>query len=134
MFLSRHSSSFKFTLCQHLLFKLTLPPSHIYMYTQIYIFSALEVIIHQKSPPVLPLVKRMLHFQEPKYPRWGFNSPNPNLIKIPIDLRLSDDRLPRLISYFSSSNISNTSGQIVFPAPSFEENARIRDSPPLYIS
>lgn len=75
----------------------------------------------------------MLRFREPKYPRWGFNSPDPNLIKVPIDLRPFNLRLPQSSSA-PPSNISNTSGQLVFPGLSYTEGERIRDFPPLLVS
>lgn len=76
----------------------------------------------------------MLHFREPKYPHWGFDSPNPNLIKVVIDLRPSQMNWQRS-AQSPLANVSNTSGQLSFPASStHKEGERFLNFPPLIVS
>lgn len=76
----------------------------------------------------------MIHLREPKY-RWGFNSPNPNLIKVPIDLRPPHMKWQQFAGS-PLANVTNRSGQLnlrpVTSGP--KEGERVLNFPPLIVS
>lgn len=78
----------------------------------------------------------MLRFREPKYPRWGFEYPNPDLVKIVIDTRSphngGQQYTPAPLN--NVSNISGQSGQLHFRGTTFKGDEKIGNFPPLYVS
>lgn len=76
----------------------------------------------------------MLQFQKPKYEKWGFNHPSPNLIKVVIDLRPPHMQWQKFAGS-PLTDVTNPSGLLSFPTSSrHKPGEKVLDFPPLMVS